>query len=88
MPRRIKAGDVRRVLIGEGFDFSEFDGGDWDPGFRCEQAGTRAVHVFHDGPGEQQHLDTYTTALRDAGYHVVAEQQPRGGRRRLIVTHP
>lgn len=88
MAMRIKAADVRKLLIDAGFEFSEFDGGDWDPGFRCEQAGARRVHVFHDGPGEQHHLDTYTTVLRAAGYHVAAEQQERGGRRRLEVTRP
>lgn len=85
---RIKADQVRRLLIDSGFDFSEFDGGDWDPGFRISASGPRRVHVFHDGPGEQHHLDTYTTVLRGAGYQVVAEQQPRGGRRRLEVTRP
>lgn len=88
MPMRIKAANVRRALIDAGHDFSEFDGGDWDPGHRSGQAGPRVVHVFHDGPGEQHHLALYTDTLRGLGYHVVAQEQDGGARRRLAVTRP
>ncbi|GAB2714676.1 hypothetical protein [Streptomyces bullii] len=88
MARRIKAASVERFLIDRGHEFSEFEAGDWDPGFRVAQAGPRRVHVFWDGPGEADQLDAITTELRAEGYHVVATRQPRGGRRRLEVTRP
>ncbi|MFJ2477079.1 hypothetical protein ACIOWI_29590 [Streptomyces sp. NPDC087659] len=88
MPRRIKATEIRARVIDAGLDFSEFDGGDWDPGFRVEQSGPRQVHVFYDGPGEADQLEAFTSELRGAGYCVVATQQDRGGRRRLEVTLP
>ncbi|WP_406168937.1 hypothetical protein [Streptomyces sp. NBC_00996] len=88
MGRRIRAASVERLLIDQGHEFSEFEGGDWDPGVRVAQAGTRAVHVFYDGPGEADQLDSITAELRAAGYHVVATQQDRGGRWRLEVTRP
>lgn len=86
MGRRIKEAAVRRLLVDEGHEFSEFQGGDWDPGFRVAQGGTRYVFVFYDGPGEAGQLEAITVELRAAGYHVVATQQERGGRRRLEVT--
>lgn len=88
MARRIRAASVEQLLTDEGHPLSEFWDGDWDPGFRVAQAGTRAVHVFWDGPGEAEQLDTLTPELRADGYHVVATQQDRGGRRRLEVTRP
>lgn len=88
MARRIKATPVEKLLIDLGHEFSEFEAGEWDPGFRVAQAGIRAVHVFYDGPGEAEQLDAITAELREAGYHVVATQQDRGGRRRLEVTRP
>lgn len=88
MARRIKAASVERLLIDQGHEFSEFEGGEWDPGFRVAPAGTRAVHVFYEGHGEADQLDTLTPELRAEGYHVVATQQDRGGRRRLEVTRP
>ncbi|SMF86695.1 hypothetical protein [Streptomyces sp. Amel2xC10] len=88
MARRIRAAAVEDVLRCQGHDFSEFEGGDWDPGVRVAQAGPRQVNVFWDGPGEADQLDTLTGELRAAGYHVVATQQDRGGRRRLEVTIP
>lgn len=88
MGRRIKAGRVRQLLIDGGHEFSEFEAGEWDPGFRVAQGGTRAVHVFYDGPGEADQLEAITAELRAAGYHVIATQQDRGGRRRLEVTQP
>ena len=87
MAQRIKQAAIRQLLIDRGHYASEFEGGDWDPGFRTAQAGTRAVHVFHDGPGEADHLDTYAADLREAGYHVHATQHA-SGRRRLEVTRP
>jgi hypothetical protein len=88
MARRIRAASVERLLIDQGHEFSEFEGGDWDPGFRVAQAGPRQVNVFYDGPGEADQLTAITTELRADGYHVVATQQDRGGRRRLEVTRP
>lgn len=88
MARRIRASSVERLLIDSGHEFSEFEGGEWDPGFRVAQAGPRQVNVFYDGPGEADQLEAITTEFRAAGYHVVATQQDRGGRRRLEVTRP
>jgi hypothetical protein len=88
MARHIRARDVDAVLAYGGFEPSEFVDGDWDPGYRTAQDGRRQVNVFHDGPGEEHHLDTYQAELRAAGFHVVADQQPGGGRRRLHVTRP
>ena len=88
MARRIKAASVRQLLVDHGHEFSEFEAGEWDPGFRVVQAGTRKVHVFYDGPGEAEQLEAITAELRAAGYAVVATQQDRGGRRRLEVTRP
>ncbi|MER5909548.1 hypothetical protein ABT124_03330 [Streptomyces sp. NPDC001982] len=88
MARRIKAAAVRQLLIDNGHDFSEFEGGDWDPGVRVHQAGPRQVNVFWDGPGEAGQLEAVTAELRADGYHVVLTQQERGGRRRLEVTRP
>lgn len=88
MTQRIKAADVERLLIDRGHEFSEFEGGEWDPGFHVTQADPRQVNVFYDGPGEADQLEAITTELREAGFHVVATQQDRGGRRRLEVTRP
>ncbi|MGW0582408.1 hypothetical protein ACWD25_42245 [Streptomyces sp. NPDC002920] len=88
MARRIRAASVEQLLTDHGHGLSEFQAGEWDPGFRVAQAGTRSVHVFWDGPGEADHLETITTELRSAGYHVVPTQQDPGGRRRLEVTRP
>ena len=88
MGRLIKAGSVDRLLVDRGHEHSEFEGGDWDPGFRVAQAGRRALHVFWDGPGEADQLEAITTELRAEGLHVVQTQQQGGGRRRLEVTRP
>ncbi|MDX3026757.1 hypothetical protein [Streptomyces scabiei] len=88
MARRIRAASVERLLTDQGHEFSEFEGGEWDPGFRVAQAGPRRTHVFYDGPGEADQLAAITDELRAAGYHVVPSQQGRGGRRRLEVTRP
>lgn len=88
MARCIRASSVERLLIDQGHEFSEFQAGEWDPGFRVAPAGTRCVHVFYDGPGESDQLEALTAELRAAGYHVVPSQQDRGGRRRLEVTRP
>lgn len=88
MARRIKAASVERLLIDQGHAFSEFEAGEWDPGYRVAQAGRRQVNVFWDGPGEADQLEAITAELRAAGYHVVPTQQDRGGRRRLEVTLP
>jgi hypothetical protein len=88
MARHIRRADVDAVLAYGGFEPSEWLGDDWDPGYRTAQDGRRQVNVFHDGPGEAHHLDTYQAELRAAGFHVVPDQQPGGGRRRLHVTKP
>jgi hypothetical protein len=86
--RRIKAAAVERLLIDVGHEFSEFEAGEWDPGFRVTQAGPRQVNVFYDGPGEPDQLAAITTELRDAGFHVIPTQHDRSGRQRLEVTRP
>ncbi|MFJ4365103.1 hypothetical protein ACIP4S_13225 [Streptomyces chartreusis] len=88
MAQRIREARVRQLLIDNGHEFSEFEAGEWDPGFRVAQAGRRVVHVFWDGPGEADQLEAITAELRAAGLHVVATQLDRGGRRRLEVTRP
>lgn len=88
MGRHIRARDVDAVLAYGGYTPSEFVDGDWDPGYRVAQDGRRQVNVFHDGPGEQDGLERYTAALQAAGFHVIPDQQPGGGRRRLHVTKP
>ncbi|MET4925484.1 hypothetical protein P3L51_24545 [Streptomyces sp. PSRA5] len=88
MTQRLKARTVDDVLGADGHSSSEFDGGDWDPGYRTAQAGPRIVHVFHDGPGEEQQITAYTKTLQADGYNVQHEQQDHGGRHRLTVTRP
>jgi len=86
--RRIKAASVEQLLTGNGHKLSEFWDGDWDPGFRVAQGGTRVVFVFYDGHDEADQLDAVTAELRGAGYHVVATHQEGAGHRRLEVTRP
>lgn len=88
MAQRIKAPHVQNFLEAQGYELSEFETGDWDPGIRVAQAGPRMAAVYWDGPGEADHLEAITTDLRAVGYHVVPTQQDRGGRRRLEVTRP
>lgn len=88
MPRVIRARDVDGVLADGGYEPSEVAGLDWDPGYRVAQHGRRQVNVFHDGPGEKDRLDLHTAELRAHGYHVVPDQMPGDGRRRLHVTKP
>jgi hypothetical protein len=88
MPRVIRARDVDAVLAYNGYEPSEWTGNDWEPGYRITQDGRRQVNVFHDGPGEADHLETYRLELQAAGFHVVPDQQPGGGRRRLHITKP
>ncbi|WP_030670562.1 hypothetical protein [Streptomyces rimosus] len=89
MPRVIRARDVATVLADGGYGPSEYDPDyGWDPGYRAVQSGRRQVNVFHDGPGEEACLEQYTAELRAAGFHVVADQVPGGGRRRLHITRP
>lgn len=88
MPRHIRAADVDAVLESNGYEQSEFVDGDWEPGYRAVQDGRRQVNVFHDGPGEVDGLERYRLELQAAGFHVVADQQPGGGRRRLHITRP
>lgn len=88
MTQRLRASDVSRQLGDAGHQHSEWNVTDWDPGYRSEQRGPRLVHTFHDGPAEESHLELYALALRNLGYHVVTEQQERGGRHRLAVTKP
>lgn len=84
MPRLIRARDVDAALAG--YPPSEFVDGDWERGYRIAQDGRRQVNVFHDGPGEQGELEKYRLELQAAGFHVVPDQQPGGGRRRLHIT--
>ncbi|MFI8191418.1 hypothetical protein ACIF8T_21785 [Streptomyces sp. NPDC085946] len=86
MPRVIRAADVEVVL--EEFPPSEWTDQGWLPGWRTAQDGRRQVNVFHDGPGEADGLEQYRQQLQAAGFHVVADQQPGGGRRRLHITKP
>lgn len=88
MGRHIRAASVDKVLVDNGHEHSEFEGGDWDPGVRVVQAGRRMVHVFWDGPGEADELTAITTELRECGFHVHASQMAGGGRRRLEVSRP
>lgn len=88
MARHIRARDVDAVLAYGGYEPSEFTDGDWAPGYRTAQDGRRQVNVFHDGPGEADGLERYRLELQAAGFHVVADQQPGGGRRRLHITRP
>jgi hypothetical protein len=85
MGRVLRAADVDAAL--GSYPRSEYDPEiGWLPGCRVAQAGRRQVHVFHDGPGEQDGLEEYRLALQAAGYCVVPDQQPGGGRRRLHIT--
>jgi hypothetical protein len=86
MPQRIQAADVDAVLAYNGYEPSEFVDGDWIPGYRVAQDGRRQVNVFHDGPGEQDGLERYRLELQAAGYCVIPDQQPGGGRQRLHIT--
>ncbi|MFI1485702.1 hypothetical protein [Streptomyces sp. NPDC020747] len=88
MTRHIRARDVDAVLAYSGYEQSEFVDGDWEPGYRIAQDGRRQVNVFHDGPGEADALERYRLQLQADGFHVVADQMPGGGRRRLHVTKP
>ncbi|MFI5973572.1 hypothetical protein [Streptomyces sp. NPDC051452] len=88
MARRIRAAMVEDYLRAQGHEFSEFEGGDWDPGVRVAQAGRRMVTVFWDGPGEADQLKGIEAELRSGGFHVVPTQQDRSGRRRLEVSLP
>lgn len=89
MPRHIRAADVDGILAYGGYEPSEYDPqAGWDPGYRVAQDGRRQVNAFHDGPGEEAGLDLYAAELRAHGYHVVPDQQPGGGRRRLHITKP
>lgn len=87
MGRHIGAADVDAVLA-RSYPQSEFVDGDWEPGYRVVQDGRRQVNVFHDGPGEQDGLERYRLELQTAGFHVIPDQQPGGGKRRLHITKP
>lgn len=86
MARPLRAADISRHLGDAGHQHSEWNGTQWEPGYRSKQAGPDTVHTFHDGPGEEHHLRLYTLALRNLCYRVTTEQQDGGGRRRLVVT--
>jgi hypothetical protein len=89
MPRHIRARDIDAVLAHGGYEPSEYDPTvGWAPGYRTAQDGRRQVNVFHDGPGEEDALELYAAELHAHGYHVVPDQQPGGGRRRLHITKP
>jgi hypothetical protein len=92
MPQRLRASDVSRQLGDAGHIHSEWHPtgpvADWEPGYRSVQHGPRLVHLFHDGPGEEHHLDLYALAQRNLGYSVTHDQQPGGGRQRLHVIRP
>lgn len=90
MPQRIRREDIVGALESAGHGPGEYISAEqtWDPGYRAVQRGPRWVLIFHEGPGEADQLLAYTTALRDAGYHVQTSQMPGGGRHRLEVTRP
>lgn len=88
MPMHIRAADVSRQLADAGHTRAEWDGDDWDPGYQCKEHGPRIVHVLHDGPGKQHHLDLYALALRNLGYTVQTGQQPDNGPPHLTITRP
>lgn len=88
MARVLRAGDVYDQLMRGGFSPSEWLGDGWYPGYRVAQDGRRQVNVFHDGPGEVAGLDQYQAGLQAAGFCVVPDQMPDGGRRRLHITKP
>lgn len=88
MAQRIRHRDVGEHLGAAGHSSSEFEGGNWDPGYRTAQSGPRRVHVYHDGPGEEQQIHAYATTLQNLGYTVDHQQQTGGGRRRLVITRP
>jgi len=89
MPRHIRAADVDAVLAYNGYEPSEYDPvTGWDPGYRVAQDGRRQVNVFHDGPGEEDGLERYRLELQAAGFCVIPDQMPGGGRRRLHITKP
>jgi hypothetical protein len=88
MPQRIRASDISRQLGDAGHQHSHWEDDDWDPGQRTAQAGPRAVHVFHDGHGEEHQLGLYALALTNLGYTVTHDQQPNNGRRHLTITKP
>ncbi|WP_281155154.1 hypothetical protein [Streptomyces sp. HYC2] len=86
--RRVRKAGVAAFLVDQGHAYSEPGAGDWDPGIRVTQAGSRTVYVFWEGLGEADKLATITGQLREAGYHVHATQQEHDGRGRLEVTLP
>jgi hypothetical protein len=89
MSRHIRAADVDAVLAYNGYEPSEYDPATgWDPGYRIAQDGRRMVHVFHAGPVVEDGLERYRLELQAAGYCVIPDQQPGGGRRRLHVSRP
>lgn len=88
MNQPLRASDVSRQLGDAGHVKAEWDNVDWEHGYRSVQRGPCLVHTFHDGPGEEDHLSLYALALKNLGYHVVAEQQDNGGRHRLAITRP
>ncbi|WP_051833099.1 hypothetical protein [Streptomyces katrae] len=62
MTIRIRATDVSRQPGDAGHAHSDWDGVDWDPGYRSKQADPRLVQGFRDGPGEAHHLELYMLA--------------------------
>ncbi|MGW6531423.1 hypothetical protein [Streptomyces venezuelae] len=88
MARIVHTRDIDTVLTRACYPPSDWTGDGWIPGWHTEQAGHRMVHVFHDGPGEEDGLLTYRLALQTAGFHVVTDRQPGSGRRRLHITRP
>jgi len=86
MTSRTTAHEIAHILAEAGHTDAT-TGPAWTPGYRAVQASPRTVRIWHDGPGEQEHLGRYTETLRAAGYTVTAEQ---GAEKRpsLRVTHP
>ncbi|MFB8347978.1 hypothetical protein [Streptomyces niveus] len=84
--RRIRACDIAHDLIAAGHTDST-RGPAWQPGHRAAQASPRTVRCWHDGPGEQEHLDKYAATLQGIGYTVIPERA-KGKRPSLRITHP
>lgn len=87
MTRTIIAAEIARHLTAARHT-NTITGPSWQPGFRAQQASPRTVRLWHDGDGEQGHLDQYATVLRAKGYTVIPERGTLRRRPALRITHP